>query len=155
MFLITLAGALGNRQTLWFMFLFGPPMVILDAFALSRLIRHSAPGSASPWEKAKTEIERITGAGNTNAPLVPVGTRRTAIGSFALGLLCIFLSSGRASFMTKFVFVALPLFFTVFLGMRILKNTRSNQARLFDVVLALAGLAAASIAFISLFARVM
>jgi len=35
--------------------------------------------------------------------------------------------------------------------MRILKNTRSNQARLLDVVLALAGLAAASIAFISLF----
>ncbi len=155
MFLITLARALGNRQALWFMFLFGPPMVILDAFALSRLIRHSATDSETSWEKARTEIVRIAGTRNTNAQsqdtLVPVTTRRTAIGSFALGLLCIFLSSGRASFMMKFVFVALPLFYTVFLGMRILKNTRSNQARLLDVVLALAGLAAASIAFISLF----
>jgi hypothetical protein len=36
--------------------------------------------------------------------------------------------------------------------MRILKNTRSNQAQILDVVLAVGGLVAASISFISLFA---
>ena len=131
-------------------------MVVLDFFAVNQMIRHSAPGSESPWEQAKTEIERITGTRNTGAQpqdgRVPVETRRTAIGSFLLGLLCIFFSSLPVPIPMKFAFAALPLFFTVFLGMRILKNTRSNQARRLDVMLAIGGLAAASIAFIALFA---
>ncbi|MFC1636108.1 serine/threonine-protein kinase [Planctomycetota bacterium] len=155
-FLITLAAALADRQFLWFIFLYGPPMVVLDLFAVNQLIRHSAPGSESPWEQAKTELDRITGSRNTGAQPqdahVPVETRRKAIGSFALGLFCVFLSSLRTHFAIKFIFVALPLFFTIFMGMRILKNTRTNQARRLDVMLAIGGIAAALIAFIALFA---
>ena len=158
-FLITLAGALGNRHFLWFIFLFGPPMVILDVFALSQLKRHSAPGSKSPWEQARTEIERITGYRNTDAPPqdahVPVGTRRTAIGSLALGLLCVYFSSFRTAFVVKLIFVFLPAFFAIFLGMRIIKNARSYQARPLDVALAVGGIAAASISLIALIAGVM
>ena len=154
-FLITLTGSLGSRQSLWFVFLFGPPVVILDLFALNRLRRHAAPGSTSPWEQAKTEIERLTGNRDTDSQSqdaqVPIETRRKAIGSFALGLLCIFLSSLRTAFSVKFALVLFPAFFAIFLGMRIVKNTRPYQAHLLDVLLCVGGIAAAAIAFIALF----
>lgn len=151
-FLITLAGALGNRHFLWFIFLYGPPVVTLDLFALSQLTRHSASGSKSPWEQARTEIERITGYRTADdRPQdvhVPVETRRTAIESCALGLLCVFLTSLHLTPAVKFIFVLVPAFFAIPLGVKVLKSTRPYRDHLLDAGLAAGGTIAASISLI-------
>ena len=158
-FLITLAGALGSGQSLWFVFLFGPPVLILDAFAFSQTKRSTASGSDSLWEQARSEIQRLTVIRDTRSQqgqtAAPVNTRGIAFGSLALGLLCVFLSSLQMAIAVKFTFVGPPAFFAIFLGMRIIKNARSYQASFWDIVLSVGGIAAASISVFGMSARIM
>ena len=72
----TLMGASGSRHFPWFVFLFGPPVVILDIFALRQWRGQTASDLKSLWDI-----------------YAPEGTRRRAIESCALGLLCVIFHS--------------------------------------------------------------
>jgi|GEM_PF-1356152 len=156
-FLGTLMGSLGNRRFPRFIFLFGPPLVILDVFAFKRWKGRSARGQGSPRKTA--EAEGITSR-NMARPQhgdvrVPERTRRMAVGSFALGLFGVFLPPSHAAFTAKLTLVSLSAFFAVYLGVTVLKSTRPYRDHLLDAGFAAGGIIAASISVIALFARSM
>jgi hypothetical protein len=85
----------------------------------------------------------------------PGSTRRQAAWSFILGLVRLLFASFNPGFAGGFVFVFLPAFFSLFLAVTVMKTIKSYRDHRLDMGLAIAGILAALIAGIGLFARIM
>ncbi len=80
-----------------------------------------------------------------------VRTRRPAVGSFVLGLASLLFASFNMGFGGRFVFIFLPAFFSIFLGVTVIKTIQSYRDHRLDFGLAIAGIIAGFISGIGLF----
>ncbi|MBN2314633.1 MAG: protein kinase [Sedimentisphaerales bacterium] len=58
-FLITFLGSFGSRHFPWFVFLFGPPVLILDIFALQQWKQQTGLSYKWLWERVRIELEKL------------------------------------------------------------------------------------------------
>jgi len=154
-FLVAIVESPGRGQFPWFVILFGPPLLILDLFVLARWTGRTALEPGFLWKRVRARIENIIGtktpaARQENAD-ISHGTRRMAIGSFALGLLCILLASLHLTHALRLTSIFSCAFFAIFLGVAVMKQTRPYREHLVDAGLASIGIIAASISILSLF----
>jgi predicted Ser/Thr protein kinase len=116
----------------------------------------AAADAKEAFKQGKAEVERIVGQKKPGLQQTDASTtRKMAIGSFAIGLLSIFLGSVGLSFASRFVFVFLSAFFAVFLGVMVIKSVRPYRDHLPDAILATVGVVTGSVSVLSLFGSVM
>jgi hypothetical protein len=131
--------------------LFGPLIVILDVYVFGRWTGRKEFGPKWLWARIKDEVEIIIGKKQPRDANATDEMRRIAIISFALGLFSVVLSSLRMAFTFKLTFVFLCAFFSIFLGVMVLKATRPYKDHLLNAGLAAGGIIASAISIIALF----
>ena len=139
----------------WFIFIFGPPLLILDVLLYKRWLNQPAFNLKLQSEQVRNEIIKILGRKDLLNAGAPGSTRRKAAWSFILGLVSLLSASFNLRFAGRFMFVFLPAFFSIFLGVTVMKTVKSYRDHRLDVVLAIVGIVAAIIVGIGLFARMM
>jgi len=150
-FLAALVTSFSGQHFPWFAFVFGPPLLILDAFAYKRWLNRVKFGPETPSEQILKEIKTIIDRKELPNAVTSGGTRKPAVGSFVLGIVSLLFASFNMGFGGKFVFVFLPAFFSIFLAVTVMKTIKSYRDHRLDVGLAIAGIIAALISGIGLF----
>jgi hypothetical protein len=154
-FLAALIASIGGRHFPLLVFFFGPPLLIMDVLLYKRWLNKTALDPESPFERVWADIRNMIGrkellyAGETG------GTRMLAVWTFVLGLVSLLSASFNLGFVGRFIFVFLPAFFSIFLGVSVMKIIKSYRDHRLEVGLAIAGIIAGLIAGIGLFARMM
>jgi hypothetical protein len=154
-FLVGFASSLGGGRFPWFVFVFGPPLLILDAFVYKGRLNRPVFGPESLSEQLRQEISKTANLKELIDAGAPGGTRRPAVGSLVLGITSLLFTSFNMEFAGRFVFIFLPAFFSVFLGVTVIKTIQSYRDHRLDVGLAIAGIIAGLISGIGLFAGTM
>ncbi|MBN2593884.1 MAG: serine/threonine protein kinase [Sedimentisphaerales bacterium] len=110
-------------------------------------------------DRGKAEADRIIGAKNASLEhhdsKAPGKTFRKAFGSFILGLASLLFASFKLGLAGRSIFVFLPAFFAVFLGVNVLRTVQSYRDHLLAVGLAIVGIIAGLISGSGLFVTVM
>jgi serine/threonine protein kinase len=154
-FLVALIASFGGREFPWFVLFFGPPLLILDVLLYKRWLNQPAFSLESQLKRVRHEIKKMLGRKELLNAGAPGSTRRKAAWSFILGLVSLLFASFNPGFAGGFVFVFLPAFFSIFMAVTVMKTIKSYRDHRLDVGLAIAGILAALIACIGLFARIM
>jgi serine/threonine protein kinase len=144
-----------SRGFPWFAFLFGPPLLILDIFVYKHWRNKATLDPAALSEQIQQQISKTTNLKELIDVGTPGGTRKTAIGSLVLGLASLLFTSLNMGFGGEFVFIFLPAFFSIILGVTVIKNIQSYQDNRLDYSLAVAGIVAGIISGIGLFTGIM
>lgn len=152
-FLVALIASFGGRRFPWFVFVFGPPLVILDVFVYKRWLNQTTFGPESPSERVRDEIKKMIDRKDLLDADKPGSTRKPAVESFVLGLASLLFASFNPGFVSGFVFVFPLAFFSIFLGVTVIKNIQSYRNHLPDMVLAIVGILAALISGVTLFSN--
>ena len=110
-------------------------------------------------DRGKAEADRIISGKNISFEQLdartPGKTFRMALGSFILGLVSLLFASFKLGLVGRSMFVFLPAFFAVFLGVNVLRTVKSYREHLFVVGLAITGIIIGLISCFKLFAAVM
>lgn len=154
-FLVALIASFSGQSFPWFILYFGPPLLILDVLLYKRWLNRAAFVRESLSEQIRQEIRKTTDLKEQLVAGKLDGTRRPAIGSFVLGIVSLLFASFNMGFGGKFMFIFLPAFFSVFLGVTVIKTIQSYRDHRLDVGLAIAGILAGLISGIGLFAGIM
>jgi predicted Ser/Thr protein kinase len=154
-FLAAIIASIGGRRFPWFVIFFGPPLLIMDVLLYKRWLNQTAFGPELPSERVRHEIKKIIGQKELLDTGAPGSTRRKAAWSFMFGLVSLLSASFNPGFTGGFMFVFLPAFFSIFLGVTVMKTIKSYREHRLDVGLAIVGILAALISGIGLFARIM
>jgi len=154
-FLVALIASISGRHFPWFVLFIGPPLLILDVVLYKRWLNQPGFSLESQSEQVRHEIKKIISRKELLDAGAPGGTRRPAVGSFVLGLASLLFASFNMGFGGKFVFIFLPAFFSIFLGVTVTRTIQSYRDHRLDVVLAIAGIIAGLISGIGLFAGIM
>ncbi len=154
-FLVALITSFSNRRFPWFVFVFGPPLLILDVFLYKRWLNRPELDPESPSEQIRNEVRKMIDRKELLDISAPGGTRKPAVGSFVLGLASLLFASFYPGFVGGFVFVFPSAFFSIFLGATVIKTVNSYRDHRLDVGLAIAGIIAGLISGIGLFAGIM
>jgi tRNA A-37 threonylcarbamoyl transferase component Bud32 len=154
-FLAALVASFGGRRFPWFAIVFGPPLLILDVLLYKRWLNQAAFGPESPSERIRQEIKKMIGPKELLDAGAPGSIRRQAAWSFILGLVSLLSASFNLGFTGGFVFVFLPAFFSIFLGLKVIRTIQSYRDHRLVIGLAIAGILAGLISGIGLFARIM
>jgi hypothetical protein len=154
-FLAALIASFSGRRFPWFAFLFGPPLLILDIFAYKRWLNRVKFGPERPSEQILKQIRTMID--NKELPIADTsgGTRKPAVGSFVLGIISLLFTSFNMRFGGEFVFIFLPAFFSILLGVTVIRTAQSYQNNRLDFGLAVVGIIAGLISGIGLFAGIM
>jgi len=154
-FLVAVIASIGGRHFPWFVLFLGPPLLILDAVLYKQWLNKTAFGPELPAERVMNEIKKMIGRKDLLDAGTPGGTRILAIWSFILGLVSLLFASFNLGFTSGFMFVFLPAFISIFMAVMVIKTIKSYRDHRLDVGLAIAGILAALISGIGLFARIM
>jgi tRNA A-37 threonylcarbamoyl transferase component Bud32 len=154
-FLAALVASFGGQRFPWFAIVLGPPLLILDVLLYKRWLNQAAFGPESPSERIRNEIKKMIGPKELLDAGAPGSIRRQAAWSFILGLVSLLSASLNPGFTGGFVFVFLPAFFSIFLGLKVIRTIQSYRDHRLVVGLAIAGILAGLISGIGLFARIM
>jgi hypothetical protein len=111
------------------------------------------------FDRSKAEADRIISGKDLsferrNASK-PGKTFRIAFGSFMLGLVSLLFASFKMGLVGRSIFVFLPAFFAIFLGVNVMRTVQSYRDHLLVVGLAIVGILAGLISGFGLFVTVM
>ena len=153
-FLAALVASFSGRRFPWFAFLFGPPLLILDILLYKRWLNRVKFGPERPSEQILKQIRTIID--NKKLPIAATSgdTRKPAVGSFVLGIFSLLFTSLNMGFAGEFVFIFLPAFFSILLGVTVVKAIQSHRDNRLDFGLAIVGILAGLISGIGLFAGI-
>jgi tRNA A-37 threonylcarbamoyl transferase component Bud32 len=111
------------------------------------------------FDRGKAEADRIISGKNLSLEQLDARTPgkifRMAFGSFILGLVSLLFASFKLGLAGRSMFVFLPAFFAIFLGVNVLRTVKSYREHLFVVGLAIIGILIGLISCFKLFAAVM
>jgi len=150
-FLVAFIASFSGQSFPWFVLYLGPPLLILDILLYKRWLNRSAPGTESLSEQIRQEIRKTTDLKEQLVAGKLENIRKSALGSFVLGLASLLFTSFNMSFGGKFVFIFLPALFSIFLGVTVMRTIQSYREHRLDVGLAIAGIVAGLISGIGLF----
>jgi len=150
-FLVALIASFRGQSFPWFVLYLGPPLVILDVLLYKRRLNRVEPGTESLSEQIQQQIRKTTDLKEQLAAGRLDSTRKPAIASFVLGLTSLLFTSFNMGFGGKFVFIFLPAFFSILLGVTVIRTVQSYRNSRLDFGLAVAGIIAGLISGIGLF----
>jgi len=153
--LAALITSFGGRQFPWFVLFLGPPLLILDVVLYKRWLNQPAFSLESQLERVRQEINKIISRKELLDAGTPGSTRILAVWSFILGLASLLFASFNLGFIAGFIFIFLPVFFSILLATTVMKTIKSYRDYRLDVWLAIAGILTALISGIGFFARIM
>jgi predicted Ser/Thr protein kinase len=111
------------------------------------------------FDHGKTEADRLISAKSSTLESLdanrPARPFRMAFVSFILGPLSLLFASSNMGFAGRSIFVFLPAFFSIFLGVKVIRTVQSYRKHRFAVTLAILGTLAGVISGFGLFARMM
>jgi hypothetical protein len=154
-FLVAFIASFSSRSFQWFAFLFGPLLLILDIFLYKLWKNKETFDSGTLSEQIQQGIRKTTNLKELLETDKPDKTRKKAIGSLVLGLASLLFTSFNMGFGGEFVFIFLPAFFSVLLGVTVIRTVQSYQDNRLDFGLAVAGIITGLISGIGLFAGLM
>jgi tRNA A-37 threonylcarbamoyl transferase component Bud32 len=110
------------------------------------------------FNRGKAEADKIISGKNLSferRDASKPGKTKIAFGSFMLGLVSLLFASFKLGLVGRSMFVFLPAFFAVFLGVNVMRTVQSYRDHLFAVGLAIVGILAGLFSGFGLFATVM
>jgi tRNA A-37 threonylcarbamoyl transferase component Bud32 len=154
-FLVAFMASFSGKRFPWFALMFGPPLLILDIFVYKQWRNKATLDLESLSEQIRQEITKTTNLKELIDTDTSAGTRKAAIGSLVLGLASLLFTSLNMGFGGEFVFIFLPAFFSIILGVTVIRAIQSYQNNRLDFGLAVAGIIAGLISGIGLFTGMM
>jgi len=154
-FLVALIASFSGGRFPWFAFVFGPPLLILDVFLYKKWRNNATFDPGTLPEQIRREISKTTDLKELIDTGTPGGTRKAAIGSLVLGLASLLFTTFDMGFGGEFVFIFLPAFFSILLGVTVVKAVPSYRDNRLDFGLAVAGIVAGIISGVGLFTGMM
>ena len=129
--------------------------MILDVFLYKRWRNNATFDPQALPEQIRREISKTTDLKELINTDTPGGTRKAAIGSLVLGLASLLFNSFNMGFGGEFAFIFLPAFFSILLGVTVIRAVQSYQNNRLDFGLAVAGILAGIISGVGLFTGMM
>ena len=150
-FLVAFIASFRGQSFPWFVLYLGPPLLILDILLYKRWLNRPKLVPELLSKQIQQQIRKTTNLKEQLAAGKLDNTRKPAIGSFVLGLSSLLFTSFNMGFGGEFVFIFLPAFFSILLGVTVIKTVQSYKDNRLDFGLAVAGIIAGLISGIGLF----